>query len=52
MQDEKTFYGQCNEFEYSHDFVILLKNKYIYINMYIKNIYMYMCESIFIVWSE
>ena len=52
MQNETNFYGQCNEFEYNHDFVILLKYKYIYINMCIKYKYMNMRESIFIVWSE
>ena len=52
MQIEKYFYSYYKEFVYNHDFVILLKYKYIYINMYIKYNYMYMCESIFIVWSE
>ena len=52
MQNEKSFYDHYNVFEYNHDFVILLKYKYIYINMYIKYKYMYMCASIFIVWSE
>ena len=33
MKIEKNFYGQCNEFEYNHDFVILLKEKFIYINI-------------------
>ena len=45
MQTEKYFYDHYNEFEYNYDYVILLKYKNIYINMY-------MCESIFIVWSE
>ena len=52
MQNEMDFYDHYKRFVYNHDFVILLKYKYIYINMYIKYNYMYMCESIFIVWSE
>ena len=52
MQNETYFYDHYNVFEYNHDFVISLKYKYIYINMCIKYNYMYMCESIFIVWSE
>ena len=39
MQNEKYFYGRCNEFEYNHDYE-KLEYKYIYISMY-------MCESIF-----
>ena len=36
MQNEMGFYNHYNEFEYNHDFVILLKYKYIYIIMYTK----------------
>ena len=36
MQNEKYFYGHYKMFVYNHDSVILLKYKYIYINMYIK----------------
>ena len=60
MQIEKYFFYHCNEFEYNHDYVKLMKYSYKYISMYtkynytymceslhIKNNYMYMCESIF-----
>ena len=46
MQNEMDFYDHYNEFEYNHDFVISLKYKYIYISMYTKYNYMYMCKSI------
>ena len=36
MQNEKYFYDHYNGFEYNHNFVILLKDKYIYISMYTK----------------
>ena len=45
MQNEMDFYGHNNEFEYNNDFVILLKYKYIYISMYTKYNYTYLCES-------
>ena len=47
MQNEKYFYGYCNEFEYNHDYVKLMKYSYIYISMYTKYKYMYMCESMY-----
>ena len=32
MQNEKCFYGYCNEFEYNHDYVkSMMKYSYIYI---------------------
>ena len=50
MQNEKYFYGHCNEFEYNHDFVKLTMHywntKYIFISNYIKYNYTDMCESI------
>ena len=52
MQNEKSFYDHYKKFEYNHDFVISLKYKYIYISMYTKYNYTYMCKSVFIVWSE
>ena len=47
MQNENYFYDHCNMFEYNHDYVKLMKYSYIYISMYTKYNYMYMCESIF-----
>ena len=47
MQYEKYFYGHCNEFEYIHDYVKLMKYSYIYTSMYTKYNYMYICENIF-----
>ena len=29
MQKEKYFYGYCNEIEYNHDYVKLMKHSYI-----------------------
>ena len=46
MQNEMDFYGHNNEFEYNNDFVILLKYKYIYISLYTKYNYTYLCKSI------
>ena len=37
MLNEKYFYGYYNEIEYNHDY---------------EKLTMYMCESIFIVWSQ
>ena len=42
MQNEKYFYDRYNVFEYNHDFVILLKYKYIYINLYTKYNYIFL----------
>ena len=46
MQNEMDYLNHYNEFEYKHDFVKLMKYSYIYISMYTKYNYMYMCESI------
>ena len=46
MQNEMNFYDYCNEFEYNHDYVKLMKHTYIYISMYTKYNYMYMSGSI------
>ena len=27
MQNEMNFYGQCNEFEYNHELVVIVFNK-------------------------
>ena len=48
MKNENDFYDHCNEFEYNHDCVKLIKCSYIFISMYTKHNYTYMCESIFI----
>ena len=44
-QNEKYFYSYYNEFEYNHDYVKLMKYSYIYISMYTKYNYTYMCKS-------
>ena len=44
MQNEKYFFYHCNMFDNNHDDTLLYK--YIYISMYTKYNYMYMCESI------
>ena len=58
MQNEKDFFNHCKKFFNNHDFVkflwkiddALLEYKYIYISMYIKYNYMYMCESVCLEW--
>ena len=47
MQNEKYFYGHYIEFEYNHDYVKLIKYSYIYISMYTKYNYTYMCKRTF-----
>ena len=42
MQNEMGCLYHYNEFEYNHDFVILLKYKYIYISMNTKNNYIFL----------
>ena len=45
------FYGHCKMFENNHDYVKLIKYSYIYISMYAKYNYTYMCKStISILW--
>ena len=47
MQSEMDFYGHYKNFEYKHDYVKLMKYSYIYISMYTKYNYMYMCKSMY-----
>ena len=47
MENEMYFYDPYKKFVYNHDYVKLMKYSYIYISMYTKYNYMYMCESIF-----
>ena len=49
MRNEKYFYDHCKKFVYNHDYVKLMKYSYIYISMYTKYNYTYMCERIFFV---
>ena len=47
MQKEKYFYSYYNEFEYKHDYVKLMNYSYIFISMYTKYNYTYMCKSMY-----